>query len=96
MHKKDEMELEISNKSIRITWVFTIIALFVVGFSEHFGWLHGANWYVTIGALSVGLYQFLDRYYFSKVTDKKNFFKFIGLVILFTFIMIWTLMWVAR
>lgn len=99
MRKKDEMEQEIANKSIKITWFVTIIALFIAGltgYSENFRWFHDPSGYLIIANLSVVLYLFLDRFYFSRVTEKKNFSKFVGLVILLTFIMIWATMLMAR
>lgn len=91
MQKKDEMEQQIANKSIKVTWIVTVISLLIVGYSDL--WVDstlfdGTGGYRIIGILSVVLYLFLERFYFSRVTDKSSFIKFIGLVALFTFIMI--------
>lgn len=95
MRKKDEMEQEIANKSIKVTWFATIIGLYIMAFIHHFT-ASGRNVYLTIATSSILFYIFLERFYFSKVTDKKSFFKFIGLVILLTVIMFTILIWTAR
>lgn len=96
MHKKDEMEQEIANKSIKITWVITVLALFIMGIIKHFNSTQGSNEYLIIANLSVVLYIFLERFYFSKVTDGKTFIKFFVKVIILVLIMLWAGMWLMR
>lgn len=99
MHKKDEMELQVANKSIKITWITTVIALFVAGYSEFFGidtFFDGTSGYRMIAVLSVVLYIFLERFFFSRLTEKKLFTKFFWVVIFITFLMISATIFMVR
>ena len=95
MWKRDEMEQSIYDKSARISWQVTLIALVILGFYKNYT-VGGSNPFSLIASLSVLLQVFLERLYFSKVTDKKNFFKFIGKVLLLSFIIITLMMWFIR
>ena len=60
MRKKDEMEQEVSNKSMKITWFVTVMALFIIGFILSFpliyyGGFIGAAITVTITRGLLGL-----------------------------------------
>lgn len=94
MWKRDEMEQNIYDKSARITWQVTIVVLIILGFYQNY-MTGGSNLYIGIASLSVVFQVFLDRFYFSKVTEKKNFFKFIAKVLLISFILISITTWLV-
>ena len=95
MWKRDEMEQGIYDKSARITWQITIIVMLIYGW-YYTGATGESNFFIFIASLSMLLQTFLDRFYFSKVTDKKNFFKFVGKVLIVSFILISVTMWLIR
>lgn len=96
MRKKDEMEQEISNKSIKITWFVTFIALFIIGITQRVKSDGGTNLFLIIASVSAILPIGLEHYYLSKVNDDNKFIKFIALFILFFIIMISAVMWFGR
>lgn len=91
MWKRDEMEQNIYDKSARTTWQVTLVTLLILGIYQN-RTIGGNNPYILVASASAVLHSFLDRFYFSRVTEKKNFSKFVGLVIFLTFIMIWAIM----
>ena len=92
MWKRDEMEQQIYDKSARITWQLTIIILIILGFYQN-QTTGGNNLYIFIANLSILSQVFLDRFYFSKVTNRKNFLKFIALALFLAFILISITIW---
>jgi len=95
MWKRDEMEQHIYDKSARITWQLTIIVLIIFGVYQN-QTAGGSNQYIFIASLSILFQVFLDRFYFSKVTNRKDFLKFIALVLFLAFILISITMWFGR
>lgn len=96
MRKRDEMEQEIANKSVKITWFMTVIALFILGIIQQFDSNQDTNGYLMIANLSVVLYIFLERFYFSKVTDNKSFITFFAKVIIIVLIIVSAMIWLIR
>jgi len=92
MRKKDEMELKISNKSVKISWFVTIITLFVVGFIEKINTGEN-NIFLVIAISSVLLNLGIERYYQSKMNENHSFLKFIVLVIILTSILLLIIWW---
>lgn len=77
MRKKDEMEQKIANKSLKITWFITVIALFIIGFIQSLMNNGGRNLFSLIAILSVVLLITLERYYLSKINEDKSFIKYL-------------------
>lgn len=94
MKKMDEMELKISDKSIKITWFITIIALFIIGFIQKYK-IGGGNIFLIIANSSVILSITVERYYLSKVNENRSFIKFIGLVVILTAIILLIVWWLS-
>lgn len=94
MRKMDEMELKISDKSIKITWFITIIALFIIGFIQQYK-TGGENIFLVIASSSVILSIVVERYYLSKVSESRSFVKFIAFVIILTAIILLIVWWLG-
>ena len=87
MRKMDEMELKVSEKSIKITWFVTVIALYIIGFIQKYN-VGGGNVFLTLATSSVILSFLVERYYLSKVNEDNSFIRFIGLVVILTAIIL--------
>ena len=72
MRKKDEMEQKIANKSMKITWFVTVMALFIIGLIQRYN-TGEHNIFLVIASLSVILNLFLERFYLSKVNEDRGF-----------------------
>lgn len=87
MRKKDEMELKVSNKSIKITWFITIIALFVIGIIQQYN-TGERNIFLIIASFSAIFPILLERFFLSKISEDKKFLKFVGLILGFLIILL--------
>lgn len=94
MRKMDEMELAIASKSIKITWFTTVMALYIIGFTQKYQ-TGGGDIFLRLATLSVTLNIIVDRYYSSKVKDDASFIRFIATVSLLTAIIL-GILWVLN
>lgn len=94
MRKKDEMEQKIANKSIKITWFATVMALFIIGFIQQFN-SRERSIFLVIATTSVVLNIFLERYYLSKVNEDRSIIKFIALVVILAAIILLISWWLG-
>lgn len=92
MRKKDEMEQNISNKSMKITWFVTVMALFIIGFIQWYN-TGERNIFLVIASLSVILNLFLERFYLSKANEDRVFIKLIALTIVLVAILLLIVWW---
>lgn len=93
MRKKDEMEQEVSNKSMKITWFTTVMALFIIGFIQRYN-TGEHNIFLVIATSSVILNLFLERFYLSKVNEDRGFIKLVALAIILLAIML-SIVWLS-
>lgn len=94
MRKKDEMELQISYKAMRITWFITLITLFIIGFIQLYS-TGERNIFLVIASLSVVINILIERYYLSKMNDDNYFIKYIAFVCILILLMLLVLWLVA-
>jgi hypothetical protein len=92
MRKKDEMEQKLSNKSMKITWFVTVMALFIIGFIQRYN-TGEHNIFLVLATSSVVLNLFLERFYLSKVNEDRGFIKLITLAIILMAIMLLIVWW---
>lgn len=79
--KKDEMELRISNKAMRIAWFSTVIILFTIGFIQAYQNGETRNIFLVLASLSVIINLVTERYYLAKMNEDRSFVKFILLAL---------------
>lgn len=87
MRKKDEMEQKLSNKSTKIAWFVTVMALFIIGSIQRYN-TGEHNLFLIIASSSVVLNIFLERFYLSKVNEDRTFLKMVAFAIILMVIML--------
>lgn len=88
MRKKDEMEQNIANKSIKITWFVTVMALFIIGGIQSFNNNGERNLLLILAGFSAIFPIILERYFLAKVNEDKTFIKFVGLTLAFLIVLL--------
>lgn len=95
VRKKDEMEQDIANKSVKITWFTTIMVLFVIGIIQSIQNNGERNIFIVIATLSVLLNIGLERFYLSRVNEDHSFRKFITIILVIVSVLLLVLIWVT-
>lgn len=91
MRKKDEMEQKVANKSIKITWAITTLAMFIIGGIQRF--INGEQSTIfLIAILSTTFLVTIEHYYLSKMNDDNKFKKMISTALILT-VFIFGLFW---
>lgn len=88
MRRKDEMEQNIANKAVKITWFVTIMTMFTIGGIKYFREGMEQNGFLVIASLSVSLLILLEQYYLSKINENSTFKKTIALVLIILVILL--------
>lgn len=77
MRKKDEMEQKMTNEAAKLTWIVTVMALFIIGGIKYFMNDMEMNIFLVIANLSTILLILLEKYYLSKANEDNTFKKII-------------------
>lgn len=96
MPKKDEMEQNITNKSVKITWFITILALYSVGIIQSIQNSGQRNMFSLIATLSVVLNLSLERFYLSRVNEDNSFKKTLISTLIIVIVLLFGLYWVSN
>lgn len=96
MRKKDEMEQNIANKSVKITWVITILALYSVGIIQSMQNPGERSVFSLIATLSVVLNLSLERFYLSRVNEDNSFKKTLISTLIIVIVLLFGLYWVSN
>lgn len=77
MRFKDEMEITITNKALKVSWAITIVCLFIAGGYEFFRHNQEINILLVIALISVISLITTEQYYLAKTNENKTFKTFI-------------------
>ncbi|WP_027107870.1 DUF6442 family protein [Lacticigenium naphthae] len=96
MHKKDEMEQKIADKAVKITWVVTILALFIIGGIQSLLNSGERSILLLIAILSTTFLVSVEQYYLSKLNEDKKFIKMISAALILSVILLGSGWFVSR
>ena len=91
IRRKDEMELRISYKAMRIAWIATVAILFILGLIQAYQDGETRNIFLILASLSVVINIAAERYYLAKMNEDGSFVRYIlmaiGFIVLFGLIL---------